>query len=155
MNEYNRVNTIDETETSPSAHLHDDDHHLIFPPSSMAPQWPISPPTTLGVMSNNKFDDTSPTSPGTYYATINSTVSRRYLLACNHSVVITINLYFILRCVLSNFCFCIHFIFQKVKNSFKNNNDTIAVHEMFFDIFFNFRQIHKYESFVEVTLNNI
>lgn len=72
MSEYNRVNANDDEE-SPQSLLNNDDQHLTTP----QPIWPNTPISCV-IPTTSKLGDTTPTSPGAYYATIQSTSSRWY-----------------------------------------------------------------------------
>lgn len=75
MNDYNRVNVVEDTE---QGILGDDEPQMTTVSNAAAPLWPNS--NVPCIVSNNKIGDTTPTSPGTYYATIQSTASsRRYI----------------------------------------------------------------------------
>lgn len=74
MNNYDQCNVNNNDETTDSSPTGKDDQILI---PSVAPLiWPTSP--TCGILSSNKFGNISPTTPGTYYASINSASSKRY-----------------------------------------------------------------------------
>lgn len=74
MNNYDQCSTVDETaESSPTGR---DDQILIRQVAPLV--WPTSP--TSDVLSSSKIGNISPMTPGTYYASINSTTSKRYLV---------------------------------------------------------------------------
>lgn len=85
MNEYNRVNGNEDDE-SPQSLLNNDDQQMIV---SASPQtiWPNTPISCI-IPTTSKLGDTSPNSPGAYYATIQSTSSRWY--ACFRSLFLPI-----------------------------------------------------------------
>lgn len=66
MSNYNHYNSI---EDPLDTNIHDD--QALMSIGAMPQIWPANMPTS------NKISSTSPTTPGTYYATINSTVSKR------------------------------------------------------------------------------
>lgn len=75
MPTYDSVNTTDDTENGISRD--DEQQHMLSVSTSM-PIWPNSTSPTC-IVSNSKIGDMTPTTPGTYYATIHSTCSsRRY-----------------------------------------------------------------------------
>lgn len=78
MNEYNRVNTAEESE-SPQALLSNEEQQIM---SVSTPVWSHSDtPLSCIIPPPSKLGDTTPNTPGTYYATIQSSSSRWY--ACD------------------------------------------------------------------------
>lgn len=71
MSNYSHNNTNDRTADS----ITHEDQLLIS--STAPPIWPSS--QNCGTLTSTKLGSYSPTTPGTYYATINSTYSKRYL----------------------------------------------------------------------------
>lgn len=75
MNEYNQVNGNEDDEL-PRSLLNNEDQQMIVNASTQ-PIWPNTPISCV-IPTTSKLGDTSPNSPGAYYATIQSTSSRWY-----------------------------------------------------------------------------
>lgn len=75
MGAYDRVNTNEENGIT-----HDDDQQMLSVATPSSPLWQNATTATPVIVSSSKFGgDITPTSPGAYYATIQSTASsRRY-----------------------------------------------------------------------------
>lgn len=75
MNDYNRVNANEDDDMQQTV-LNNDDHQMMVP-TTPQPIWPNTPISCV-IPTTSKIGDTTPTSPGAYYATIQSTGSRWY-----------------------------------------------------------------------------
>lgn len=91
MNEYNRSITTEENE-SPQALLSNEEQQMM---SASTPIWSNNnTPLSCIIPPANKLGDTTPNTPGTYYATIQSSSSRWYAMhVIKYTLEITMHFY--------------------------------------------------------------